>query len=73
MLAQHNLWRTARWPLLVIAIALLGIVAAMLMDRTVYREWALTIGAPSLWAVLPVGVIWLVALLVEHARHRRAG
>src|SRR5256885_977065 len=71
MLASPNLWRTARWPLLVIVIALLGIVTANVLDQTVYREWALTIGAPSIWFVLPIGVVWLAALLIDHLRHRR--
>jgi hypothetical protein len=60
-----------RWPILLLGVAGLGIVAATLLDRTVAREWALTIGAPSLTVLLPVGLLWLIVTVVIYARRRR--
>ncbi len=45
-------WRAVRWPLLVLAIAAVGIGLATVLDRTASSEWALTIGGPAL-TVLP--------------------
>jgi hypothetical protein len=71
MHAEHNLWRTARWPLLVIVIAGLGVLTATVLDQAFRSEWSLTIGAPSLGILLPLGVIWLVATIVGNFTRRR--
>jgi hypothetical protein len=42
--ARRDLWRAVRWPVLVLAVAGLGIGVAAALDRTAAREWALTIG-----------------------------
>jgi hypothetical protein len=65
--AQRSLWRAARWPLLLLAIAAVGIVVAAVLDRTAAREWALVIGGPSLVVLLPVALIWLLVVVVLHA------
>jgi len=68
------MWRTVRWPLVVLLVAAMGIVAATILDEVFSSEWSLTIGAPSLWVLLPVGAVWLVVAVVTHlVRSRRAG
>jgi hypothetical protein len=71
MTSQPNLWRLIRWPILLLGVAGLGIGTATVLDRTAAREWALTIGAPSLTVLLPVSLLWLVAALVIYAVRRR--
>jgi hypothetical protein len=71
MTSQPNLWRVIRWPILLLGVAGLGIAAAAVLDRTVAREWALTIGAPSLAVLLPAGLLWLIAAIVVFAVLRR--
>jgi hypothetical protein len=58
--------KAIRWPLLALAVAGLGIGVAVALDRTAAREWALTIGAPALTVLLPVGLIWLVVAVIRH-------
>lgn len=71
MATQPNLWRTIRWPAVLVAVACLGIAAAAILDRTDAREWALTIGAPSLTILLPLGLLWLATAVVIHLVRRR--
>jgi hypothetical protein len=73
MRARSDLWRAVRWPLLVLAIAALGIAVATLLDQTAAREWALTIGGPALIVLLPVGLLWLLVAVVGHVVRRRRG
>jgi hypothetical protein len=68
---DRDLWRAVRWPLLVLAIAGLGIGVAAALDRTAVREWALTIGAPALTVLLPVGLVWLVVAVIIYVVRRR--
>jgi hypothetical protein len=70
MQAEHNFWRTARWPLLVIVIACIGIGTATVVDMTLHSEWTLTVGALSLGMLLPVGVIWLVAMVIGNSARK---
>jgi hypothetical protein len=66
-------WRAVRWPLLVLAIAAVGIGVATVLDRTASSEWALTIGGPALTVLLPVGLVWLsVAVIVYLVRRHGA-
>jgi hypothetical protein len=53
---------------LVLLLGIAGVVAATVFNAS---EWSLTIGAPSLWLVLPIGAIWLVAAIVNHRREAR--
>ena len=68
-----TLWRAVRWPALVLAVAVLGLALAAILDATPARQWALTIGAPSLTILLPVGLTWLAVALVLHFVRRRRG
>jgi hypothetical protein len=67
---RSELWRSARWPLLVLGIAGLALGIATALDRTPAREWALTLGAPAL-LVLPIGLVWLIVVIVAHVLQRR--
>ena len=72
--ADHSsgLLRAVRWPLLLLAVAVTGILAAFVLDQTPAREYALTIGAPALTIVLPIALGWLaVAAAVYMVRRRR--
>jgi hypothetical protein len=71
MVQEHSLWRAVRWPLVVLLIALVGIAAATILDEVYSSEWSLTIGAPSLWLLLPVGAVWLVGAVVTYLLHNR--
>ena len=42
---EHSLWRSVRWPILVLAAGLAGVVAAFVLDEVFSSEWSLTIGA----------------------------
>jgi len=71
--SDRDLWRAIRWPLLVLAVAGVGIVVAAAVDRTVAREWALTIGGPALTVLLPVGLVWLVVAVIRYVVKSRGG
>jgi hypothetical protein len=73
MATQSNLWRAVRWPAVLVAVACLGIVAAAILDRTEARELALTIGAPSLTILLPLGLLWLAVAVAIYVLQRRRG
>jgi hypothetical protein len=73
MRSGSDLWRAVRWPVLVLAVAGLGIVVASALDRTAAREWALTIGGPALTVLLPVGLVWLVVALIRYVVKSRGG
>ena len=70
---DRDLWRAVRWPLLVLAIAGLGIGVSAMLDRTAAREWALIIGGPALTVLLPVGLLWLVVAVISYVVKRRGG
>jgi hypothetical protein len=71
MPSERHLWRAVRWPLLVLAVAGLGIGGAAVLDQTAAREWALTIGGPALTVLLPLGLVWLVVAVIMYAVRRR--
>ena len=71
--SDRDLWRAVRWPLLILAIAGVGIGAATALDRTAAREWALTIGGPALTVLLPVGLAWLVVAVIRYVVKSREG
>jgi hypothetical protein len=73
MRARGDLWRAVRWPLLVLAVAGLGIGIAAALDRTAAREWALTIGGPALAVLLPVGLGWLLVAVIRYVVQHRGG
>jgi hypothetical protein len=71
MRAERSLWRAIRWPLLLLVVAGAGIAVAAVLDRTAVREWALTIGAPALTVLLPVGLVWLLVAVVLYVVRRQ--
>jgi hypothetical protein len=71
--SHRDLWRAIRWPLLVLAIAGVGIGVATMLDRTAAREGALTIGGPALTVLLPVGLAWLVVAVIRYVVKNRQG
>ena len=71
MRPQPGLWRAVRWPLLILAVAAVAVGVAAALDRTDAREWALTIGAPALTVLLPVGLVWLLVAVVRQVVRRR--
>jgi hypothetical protein len=71
--SDRDLWRAVRWPLLVLAIAAVGIGVATALDRTAAREGALTIGGPALTVLLPVGLAWLVVAVIRYGVKSREG
>ena len=73
MRSDRDLWWAVRWPLLVLAVAVAGITAAAVLDRTAAREWALTVGGPSLTVLLPVGLVWLLVAVIRHVVRQRRG
>jgi hypothetical protein len=68
---KPSLWHTIRWPIGLLAVAVLGIVVALVLDRTSAREYALIIGAPALTIVLPIALIWLAVATIFHISRRR--
>lgn len=68
MAPGRSLWRAVRWPSAVLVAGLVGIATATLLDERYSSEWSLTVGAPSLWLLLPVGAVWLVVAVVVHLR-----
>jgi hypothetical protein len=68
--SQRSLWEAVRWPLLVLTVGAVGVVVAVVVDQTSAYEYALTVGAPSLW-VLGAGLVWLVGAVVVHVVRRR--
>ena len=73
MRSDRDLWRAVRWPLLVLAIASVGIGVAAALDRTAAREGALTVGGPALTVLLPVGLAWLVVAVIRYVAKSREG
>jgi hypothetical protein len=71
--SDRDLWRAVRWPLLVLAAAIVGMVVAAVLDRTAAREWALTVGGPSLTLLLPVGLVWLLVAVIRYVVRQRGG
>jgi hypothetical protein len=61
----HPLWRAIRWPLVVLTVGVVGVVAATILDAA-GSEWSLTIGAPSLVFLLPIGAVWLVFAVIGY-------
>ena len=71
MASKHALWQAVRWPVAVLLVGVAGIAAATILQEVFSSEWSLTIGAPSLLFLLPVGAVWLVVAIVVHVVHNR--
>jgi len=70
---QSLLWRLTRWPLLVLAVAGVLLAAAAILEQTPAYEWSLTIGAPALVFLAPLGALWLLLALIRYAILRSGG
>jgi len=70
--ARGGVWRAVRWPVVATVVAALLVVAAFVLDTGsgTARDYALVIGAPALYVLLPLALLWLVVALVRHARRR---
>lgn len=79
MRSDGDLWRAVRWPLLVLAVGGVGFGVATALDRTpalagsALRELSLPIGAPSLFILLPGGLVWLVVAVIMYVLKSRRG
>lgn len=69
VVSPRPLRAAVRWPLLILALGTLGVLIAFVLDRTSAYEYALTVGAPSLW-VVAAALVWLVLVVVVHALRR---
>jgi hypothetical protein len=70
MPSEPSLWRAVRWPLALLVIAGVAIATATVLDQF-KNELSLTIGAPALTVLLPVGLVWLVVAVIVYAARRR--
>ncbi|HEU4348967.1 MAG TPA: hypothetical protein VFR35_14410 [Actinoplanes sp.] len=59
-----------RKPLITLAVGVLMLLLAMVLDRggEQSRDLALLIGVAALYVVLPVAAIWLIAVVIVRAR-----
>jgi len=71
MSGRSDPWRSLRWPLLLLGVAILGVLIAVVLDRTPQREYALVIGGPALTVLLPIGLGWLLIAVLARARRNR--
>lgn len=69
---QRSLLMATRWPLSVLGVAIVAIGVAFALDQTSAREHALTIGAPAMTLLLPLGLVWLAIALTVHSRRPRS-
>ena len=68
MVVEHSLWQAVRWPLVVVLVGMVGVAAAVILYEVYSSEWSLTIGAPSLWVLVP-GAVWFLVAVVIHLMH----
>ncbi len=62
--------RSLRGPLILLGLGVLLLLASTLLDRggERSRDLALLLGAPALYVVLPLAVLWLIVVLVLRGR-----
>jgi hypothetical protein len=62
--------RSLRGPLILLGLGVLLLLASTLLDRggERSRDLALLLGAPALYLVLPLAVLWLIVVLVLRGR-----
>ncbi|MEJ3658274.1 hypothetical protein WEH80_35460 [Actinomycetes bacterium KLBMP 9759] len=67
---MSGLLKAVRWPLTAVTVAAGLIVLAFVLDAgpSATREYALTVGATTLYFLLPAAVIWLIVAAVLYAR-----
>jgi len=62
--------RSFRWPLIALAVGVLLLLVAMILDRggAQSRDAALLVGVAALYVVLPLAVLWLIVVAILRAR-----
>jgi hypothetical protein len=62
--------RSLKGPLMLLGVGVLLLLASTLLDRggERSRDLALLLGAPALYVVLPLAVLWLIVVLVLRGR-----
>ncbi len=62
--------RSVRGPLIALALGALLLLASTLLDRggERSRDLALLLGAPALYVVLPLALLWLIVVVVLRGR-----
>jgi hypothetical protein len=70
--ARGGVWRSVRWPLAATGVAVLLVLVAFALDAGsgTARDYALVLGAPALYVLLPLALLWLVVALVRYGRRR---
>lgn len=63
-------WRALRWPVALLVVALVLVLVATVLDTgsARSRDVALLLGAPALYVLLPVAVVWAAVALVLQRR-----
>jgi hypothetical protein len=61
------------WPLVAVLSCAVLYLVATLLDRggERARDWALLIGVPTLYVLLPLSVLWLIVAAVRGRRRAR--
>ncbi len=69
---RPGLWRAVRLPAIAVIGAALLTAVAFLLDTGSprARDYALVIGTPALYVLLPLAVIWLLVAVALHVRRR---
>ena len=67
-----TLWRSLRWPVGAMVVVGLLLILAFALDTGSERarDAALLIGAPTLYVLLPLAVLWLIVALIRHWQRR---
>jgi hypothetical protein len=74
---EDTVWRALQEPLVAVVVAVVLVAVAFVLDATsgVARDYALVVGAPALYVLLPATLLWLVIAVVRYAlgARRRGG
>jgi hypothetical protein len=67
--------RSFRGPLVALAVGVLVLLLAMVLDRggAQSRDLALLLGVAALYVLLPIAVIWLIVVAILRGRSARGG
>jgi NAD-dependent oxidoreductase involved in siderophore biosynthesis len=67
-----SIWRSLRWPLVILVVAVVLYVVATVLDQGSerQRDIALLLGVPALYLLLPLAVIWIGIVVIRHLLRR---